>query len=514
LGTTAYNSPQGNDRSDAELVVAAQAGDLDAAELLFARYDERLRREAISATASISDAAEVSAAARALAWEKLASLRNPERFGPWLSTIVRNCAINEQRIRARATPVAEIPEQIHEDDDLVETLERLQRGQHVQRAVSSLSPRDREALKMAVIDDLPVATVASRFGITANATYQLLHRARRRLHHAYLTPVVPSGAPRACRDCADKTAAYVDGSASAGVIAFVDQHVADCEPCNERLAAMSSESERCAGVFVFALPAVIGLLLLRRGGAVAAAHVRTGLHAAAASASKARHLAAGSSNSVAAAAAVTAVAVAGGAVAVASGALNSGSHPASAGAPQKIAAAQHNSSANRNTKRAPATQTHRSHTRPAPAHRARQRASSSSVDLRPAAAVPTPASSETELVTPTAQTMRPAARTSAATLKPSGNSKIVAAGASAAGTVKVTVSPPSVTVTPPSSGTAPVSACGRQWILNCPAHPSVNTIPREPGTPGGRGEPHQPGAAAPATSVPNPVPTKSEKTSL
>jgi RNA polymerase sigma factor (sigma-70 family) len=512
LGTTPCNSPQGSDRTDGELVLAAQAGDAAAAQLLFARYDERLRREAIRVTASMSDATEVAAAARALAWEKLGTLRNPDRFGPWLFRIVRNCAVNEHRIRARATPVAEIPEQVHEDDDVAETLERLERGEHLQRAVSSLSQRDREALKMAVVDDLPVATVASRFGITANATYQLLHRARRRLHHAYLTPVVPTGAPRICRDCADRTAAYVDGSASASVRAFVDEHVSDCEPCNERLAAMSSESERCAGVFVFALPAVIALLLLRRGGAVAAAHAKAGAHVITSTAAKARYLAGGSSSSMTAAAAVTAaIAVTGGAVAVASGALSSGAHSAPVHPRQNVAVIQQHKAGKQNTTTTPVAHSRQVTRRHVPARHAHKQATTSSADAAITTAAAQPAGSATEPVTPTAQSVRRPPQ--ATTLKPAGNTKLLASGAGAAGTVSVTVSPPTVTVTPPASGTAPVSACGQPGLLNCGPHPSDTGAPRVSGTPGERGEPHQPGVAAPGGSSQRPASATSAKTS-
>ncbi len=226
---------------DADLVRGAQAGDHAAAELLLSRYVGYLRLTAIRASSSPSDAEEAVAAARLIIWEKLSTLRDPDRFATWAGAIVRNHALRERRRRVREIACAEPPEVSFEDRDLGEEECRMARLERAQRAALVLSTRDRVALERVLVQGRSAADLAAELHISDNAVYQLLHRARRRLRRAYLTPQVPADAPLMCRKCAEMTPDYIQGDANAREV--IRRHCAKCEDCHARLVAAVSEAQ-------------------------------------------------------------------------------------------------------------------------------------------------------------------------------------------------------------------------------------------------------------------------------
>lgn len=241
---------------DAALIAAVLDGDGEAAAALYARYDPHARCVAARCTSSAAAAAEAAAAAWASAYEKLSTLRDPERFGPWLAAIVRNSAVAAQRAGAREvlssappeTPLSSATDEEGSDQD------RLARAR---AALLTLSKRDRAALELSVYEQLPVAEVAAVLMIDVNTAYQVLSRARRRVRKAYLTPIVADDEPAACRACAAQTPDYVRGHQP--VRAAVDAHVETCARCRGRLAEILAEAGRMKGPFAFVLPILLGL---------------------------------------------------------------------------------------------------------------------------------------------------------------------------------------------------------------------------------------------------------------
>ncbi len=235
---------------DGQLVSATLSGDRHAGDVLFARYDSYAHRIAVLYTSSPDAANEAVAAGRALAFEKLATLRDPDRFGAWMATIVRNSAASAQRQQSREVPRAELPDLQYLDpkpEDADEDNERLAKAR---AALLSLPVRDRKALELSVYERLPVSEVAAALMIDVNTAYQVLSRARKRARRAYLTPAIPIDAPAACQKCAAKTPDYIRGLQ--GVRAKVDAHVETCSACRARLAEMLAESSRIKGLFSFA----------------------------------------------------------------------------------------------------------------------------------------------------------------------------------------------------------------------------------------------------------------------
>jgi RNA polymerase sigma-70 factor (ECF subfamily) len=82
------------DLGDAELVFRARAGDAEAYGRLVFRYQRAADSLALGVTRRHEDAQDAAQEAFVVALERLDECRNPEKFGGWFLTIVRNRARN------------------------------------------------------------------------------------------------------------------------------------------------------------------------------------------------------------------------------------------------------------------------------------------------------------------------------------------------------------------------------------------------------------------------------------
>ena len=113
----------------------------------------------------------------ALAWRKRESVTKGEEL-PWLYRIAANLVANHRRKEAAAKsfisslrPADSAPAA----DDIVNA------DQALATAWKQLKAADREVLALATFEELPVATIATALGISANAVSIRLHRARKQL---------------------------------------------------------------------------------------------------------------------------------------------------------------------------------------------------------------------------------------------------------------------------------------------------------------------------------------------
>jgi RNA polymerase sigma-70 factor (ECF subfamily) len=95
--------------SDAELVALVRRGNIEAFGLLAQRYEKTLLAAAIAHVGDLHTAEDVVQAALLRAFERLDSLRDPERFGAWLLQVARRQALDAMRPRP-------IPALLHADD--------------------------------------------------------------------------------------------------------------------------------------------------------------------------------------------------------------------------------------------------------------------------------------------------------------------------------------------------------------------------------------------------------------
>lgn len=167
--------------NDAALVAQSRAGNAAAFEQLVRRHYRAAFAVALAICGSRADAEDVCQDAIIKALEKLDSCRTPDRFGPWLSEIVRNHALNaldHARVR-RADPL--------EDDSGADertpdrNLERRELAGRLERALATLSPREREVVVLHDLDGWNHRQISQMIGASEVMSRQLLFTARRAL---------------------------------------------------------------------------------------------------------------------------------------------------------------------------------------------------------------------------------------------------------------------------------------------------------------------------------------------
>lgn len=209
---------------DAELLEAAKAGDADAFDAIYRRTVTMVVRVVARTLGSSDGASDVVQEVFCRVLERLPSLRQTDRFVPWLATIARNAAIDHGRGRWRAEPDNEASVRLRDrgpgPDELVELrqLAEVVRGQ-----VADLSTRDAQAVSLVVDLGFSPAEVASALGIATGAARVRLHRARRRLRDALTVCVLSHQANGECEQFRAFTARDDHYGAS--------QHAQHCPNC-------------------------------------------------------------------------------------------------------------------------------------------------------------------------------------------------------------------------------------------------------------------------------------------
>ena len=163
-------------------------GDPGAAEILAARAARLSLRTAAALLSSRDEASDVSQDVAVDVLRSLAKLRDPEAFDAWVHRItVRHALRRVKRRRGRhaaETPLALLPEAAEPvapgeiDRDAV-----LSARQALADAFTSLPPKQRLALALRYVHDLPDAEIAAALGCRVGTVHALLSRGRGTLRH-------------------------------------------------------------------------------------------------------------------------------------------------------------------------------------------------------------------------------------------------------------------------------------------------------------------------------------------
>jgi RNA polymerase sigma-70 factor (ECF subfamily) len=163
-------------------------GDRGAAEVLAARAARLSLRTAAALLSSRDEASDVSQDVAVDVLRSLAKLRDPEAFDAWVHRItVRHALRRVKRRRGRQaaeTPLALLPEAAEPvapgeiDRDAV-----LAARQALADAFASLPPKQRLALALRYVHDLPDAEIAAALGCRVGTVHALLSRGRGTLRH-------------------------------------------------------------------------------------------------------------------------------------------------------------------------------------------------------------------------------------------------------------------------------------------------------------------------------------------
>lgn len=169
---------------DHDLVERARRGDDRAFALLVRRHERSLYATAYAITRSQWDAADAVQDALADAHAKLASLREPAKFGAWVSRILVNRCNSSLRNRGRVLPMEELPESAaftwHGPED----------GMDLMDAIRTLSPDHREMIALRYFRDLKVDEIAGILGCPAGTVKSRINRALGALRAALARPLI------------------------------------------------------------------------------------------------------------------------------------------------------------------------------------------------------------------------------------------------------------------------------------------------------------------------------------
>ena len=166
------------DVSDARLVELTLRGSADAAGELFDRYWRHAWKAAYAVVADRTVADDVAQDAMQRAFAALGRFNTDRPFGPWLTRIVVNRAIDELRVRGRLGSLEEAS--LH-DWELGDSPSDKLRLWAVADAVAALAPAKRLVVVLRYWLDFPIEDIAGVLGIPAGTVASRLSRAHEEL---------------------------------------------------------------------------------------------------------------------------------------------------------------------------------------------------------------------------------------------------------------------------------------------------------------------------------------------
>ncbi|MBT8397815.1 MAG: sigma-70 family RNA polymerase sigma factor [Gemmatimonadetes bacterium] len=171
------------EKTDGDLVKAALEGRTQEFGVLVTRYMRPAYLVALSVTGTPEDAEDVAQEAFLVALKRLEDCRNPEKFGGWFLTIVRNRARNllrRERLRRGEELTPEItpgPGGPAEDFRRLEIRERLEEG------FKGLSDVRQEVLLLHDLEGWKHREIGERLGIPDGTVRSHLHFARKHVRN-------------------------------------------------------------------------------------------------------------------------------------------------------------------------------------------------------------------------------------------------------------------------------------------------------------------------------------------
>jgi RNA polymerase sigma-70 factor (ECF subfamily) len=162
------------DLPDAVLVARTLGGDADAYGKLVRRYERPIRADCYGLLGDWHAAQDAAQEAFLNAYANIASLRLPDRFGPWLFSIAHRCAIRLSKPSFRPQPLHMVPEPacVPSASSDVEGMLNL---------VAALPDQERAVVLLRYVQGHDVAAIAVILGSPVGTVTKQLSRAHKRL---------------------------------------------------------------------------------------------------------------------------------------------------------------------------------------------------------------------------------------------------------------------------------------------------------------------------------------------
>ena len=184
--------------TDGQLVEQVLSGQREAFDVLIRKYQRQAVAVSYRLLGNTNDALEVTQEAFLKAFSSLATLQKPEAFGGWLMRIVSNLSLNFRRGRKVRSqlPLDDIlgptsgdatdaagggSEWMSRSGDPVRSLESQELGRKLTEALNQLPEKQRLAIVMFTIQEMPQKQVAEALGCSVEAVKWHVFQGRKRL---------------------------------------------------------------------------------------------------------------------------------------------------------------------------------------------------------------------------------------------------------------------------------------------------------------------------------------------
>jgi RNA polymerase sigma-70 factor (ECF subfamily) len=185
----------GGSPADADLVGRTLRGERAAFDILIARYQRQAVAVSYRLLGNTHDALEVTQDAYLKAFKGLATLQKPDAFAGWLMRIVSNLSLNYRRSRKTRSqlPLDDLLGAVEESasggggewmsksGDPVRNLEGREMGAKLQQALMQLPEKQRQAILLFTIEEMPQKEVAEKLDCSVEAVKWHVFQGRKKL---------------------------------------------------------------------------------------------------------------------------------------------------------------------------------------------------------------------------------------------------------------------------------------------------------------------------------------------
>ncbi|MDB5174919.1 MAG: polymerase sigma factor, sigma-70 family [Phycisphaerales bacterium] len=188
--------PGGEGPTDGTLVGEVLAGKRQSFDVLIRKYQRQAVAVSYRLLGNSHDAMEVTQDAFLKAFSSLSTLQKPEAFGGWLMRIVSNLSLNYRRSRKSRSqlPLDDLlgggqqtdsggaaSEWMAQSGDPVHKLESEEMGRKLQQALAQLPEKQRLAIVMFTIEEMPQKQVAEALNCSVEAVKWHVFQGRKKL---------------------------------------------------------------------------------------------------------------------------------------------------------------------------------------------------------------------------------------------------------------------------------------------------------------------------------------------
>jgi RNA polymerase sigma-70 factor, ECF subfamily len=172
-----------NEPTDADLVARVLSGDREAFGRLYDRYARLVRAVVYPVARDWPTVQDLSQECFLRAYKKLATLRQPSRFGYWVVGIARQVARERRRSlrRDRHQFVGGNELEVSSATDVSGAIEAAEETERVMQRLAELPERERLAIHAFFLQECNAQQAAELLGLSRSGVYALLERALGRL---------------------------------------------------------------------------------------------------------------------------------------------------------------------------------------------------------------------------------------------------------------------------------------------------------------------------------------------